>query len=285
MDTDEDDALLNCDCHFTKEAVMNARITLVAIPMTLSAMASPAVADSHDGLVLHVDDSYSECFFDLHPELTQSEFDTFAKEGSVVMHDLQLASAAPIGRHQWEVSLDYSRTVIDETKGAWNNTMSHPAADHWLGNVRAFPRLSARYGITQRVDVGLTGTLDPNANYGFLGAQSKVTLFEQDESMPVSIAVRPTVMTLLGPKELFVVDAGADVSVSRNYKGLAPYVGFAAHTTGAFERSPDVDLDPGTAAYMEAFAGISYAWKNIRAAAQADAGPLNVLAMRVGGNF
>lgn len=264
---------------------MTTRTTLAAIPMTLSMMAPMAVADPHDSLILHVNPAHKECFFDLHPELTQAEFNQFAKEGSVVMHDLQLASAAPIGRGQWEVSLDYSRTVIDETDGAWNNTMSHPTADHWLGNVRAFPRLSARVGVSQRVDVGMSGTFAPWANYGFLGAQSKVTILRQDEAVPVSVAVRPNAMALLGPEELFVLDAGADVSVSHEYKGLAPYVGFAAHTTGAFERSMDVDLDPGTAAYMEAFAGLSYGWKGLRAAAQAQTGPLNVLAMRVGGSF
>src|SRR5262245_15655267 len=124
-------------------ARMTARRTLAAIvPMALTAIPSVALAD--DPPVLHVDDRYSECFFDLHPELTQAEFDEFAKEGGVVMHDLQLASAAPIGKGRFEVALDYSRTVIDDSKGAWNNTMSHPQADHWLGDVRAFPRLGAR---------------------------------------------------------------------------------------------------------------------------------------------
>jgi hypothetical protein len=269
---------------------MKTRHTLAAlVPMTFAAMETMAVAHptGHDGdpAPLHVNDAYEECFFDLHPELTQEEFDEFAREGGVVMHDYQLASAEPIGKGQIEVSLDYTRTVIDDSKGAWNNTMSHPTDDHYLGHVRAFPRLSTRVGIARRVDVGVWGTLDPNANYGFLGFTSKVTILEQDESRPVSVAIRPTAVGLLGPDELLVADLGVDASVSREYKGLSPYLGIAAHTTGAFERSDDVDLDPGTAAHMAAFAGLSYAWKSLRVAAHAETGPLTVYGARVGGSF
>jgi hypothetical protein len=274
-----------------QEPVMTLRRTLAAILSTtaLTGAAPMALADGnghqHDAPILHVNAAYESCFFDLHPELTQAEFDEFAREGGIVMHDLQLASAAPIGRGQVEIDLDYSRTVIDDSKGAWNNTMSHPTEDHYLGDVRAFPRLGVRVGVARRVDVGVWGTLDPNANYGFLGVQSKVTIVEQDESTPVSVALRPTAVSLLGPSELFVADLGLDASVSRDYKGLSPYLGLSAHTTGAFERSDDVDLDPGTAAHMSAFAGLAYGWRALRVAAHAEAGPLTVFAARVGGSF
>ncbi|MBZ0232339.1 MAG: hypothetical protein K8M05_08305 [Deltaproteobacteria bacterium] len=268
---------------------MKPHATLAAITVTLTSMAPIALAhpDGHDGTPapLHVDDSYDECFFDLHPELTQAEFDEFAREGGVVMHDLQLASAEAMRPGDFEVSLDFSRTVIDDSKGAWNNTMSHPTSDHWLGHTRAFPRLSARAGVSRRVGVGVWGTLDPRANYGFLGMHSKVTVVEQDDATPVSVAVRPTAVALLGPEELLVLDLGIDASVSRSYKGLSPYVGLAAHTTAAFERSNDVDLDPGTAWTTAAFAGLAYAWRGVRVAAHGEAGPLNVLAARVGGAF
>lgn len=269
---------------------MNTRHALAAIlPLALTTLAPTASAHptGHDGVPppLHVDDSYDSCFFDLHPELTQAEFDEFAREGGIVMHDLQLAGAAAAGPGVIDVSLDVTYTVIDDSKGAWNNTMSHPTADHYLGHERQIPRLGARVGVHRRVDVGVWGTLDPLANYGFLGVQSKVTIVEQDDSTPVSAAVRPTVVGLLGPEELLVVDLGVDVSVSRRWKGLSPYLGLSTHTTAAFERSDDVDLDPGTAAHVAAFAGVAYAWKGLRVAAQAETGPLTVYALRVGGSF
>lgn len=228
---------------------MKPHATLAAITVTLTSMAPIALAhpDGHDGTPapLHVDDSYDECFFDLHPELTQAEFDEFAREGGVVMHDLQLASAEAMRPGDFEVSLDFSRTVIDDSKGAWNNTMSHPTSDHWLGHTRAFPRLSARAGVSRRVGVGVWGTLDPRANYGFLGMHSKVTVVEQDDATPVSVAVRPTAVALLGPEELLVLDLGIDASVSRSYKGLSPYVVHAvpgSRSSHSARRTPSASI-------------------------------------------
>jgi hypothetical protein len=269
----------------TKHTILTTTISATLALLSARAMAHP---DGHDGSPdpLHVvDGSYSECFFDLHPELTQDEFDQWAKEGATVMHDNQLAGAEAIGRGQIEVSVDYNSTAIDDSKGAWNNTMSHPDADHYLGHNLAFPKINVRVGVSRRVEVGTWGTLNPWSNYGFVGLSSKITVLEQRGDMPVSVAVRPTAVALLGPKELFAADTGADFSVSRYYKGLSPYAGIGAHTSIAVERSDQVDLDPGTAAYMTAFAGLAYQWKKLRVAGEAQTGALTTYAMRIGGSF
>jgi len=272
---------------------MQPRTALTAILSAASLVALAPAATAHpnhdgdlrDDVILHVDDSYDSCFFDLHPELTQDEFDEFTKEGSFVMHDLQLSGAEALGRGQVEVNLDYVSTGVDDTKGAWNNTMSHPTADHYLGDRIASPRLAVRVGVSRRVDLGVWGTLDPQSNYGLVGIHSKVTILEQDADMPVSVAVRPTAVSMLGPDELLVADIGFDLSVSRNYKGLQPYLGISSHGAASFERSDEVDLDPGEAWYSSAFAGLAYGWKNVRLAAEANTGPLTTYGMRLGGNF
>jgi len=258
---------------------MKTTFTLGAI--LLAGMSTTAAAEP----MLHVGNAYDDCYFDLHPELTQAEFDEFTREGSALLHDQQLAGAEALGRGVVHVSLDYASTAVDDSKGAWNNTMSHPAADHYLGNRLAFPRLGVRVGVASRVDVGAWGTLNPNSNYGFIGLDTKVTILRQDERMPVSFAVRPTAAALLGPEEVLVSDLGFDLSVSRLYKGLAPYAGLSAHTATGLERSPDVDLDTARQSYSGAFVGLSYRWKQLFVAGQADAGPLTTYSMRLSGVF
>jgi hypothetical protein len=103
--------------------------------------------------------------------------------------------------------------------------------------------------------------------------------------MPVSVAVRPNAVSLLGPDELLVADLGVDISVSHTWKGLSPYAGITGHTAIAFERADDMDLDHGTASQSSAFVGLAYQWKHVRAAAQAEAGALTTYALRVGGSF
>jgi hypothetical protein len=256
--------------------------TIVALPAAASAH------PSHDGesaAPLHVDDSYDNCFFDLHPELTQAEFDEFAKEGGAITRFHQLANAEPLGQWNFDVSLVFTSTPVDDSKGAWNNTMSHPDAEHTLGHQVAFPRLFVRMGVSDSVDVGVWGSLDPNSNYGFVGIESKISLLRQSADLPVSVAVRPNVSSLLGPDELFLANAGVDLSVSHNFRGLSPYVGVAGTSSIAVEMSDEVDLDNGKANSLAAIAGVTYGWKGLRLAGEAEFGALNTYAVRVGGAF
>jgi hypothetical protein len=57
--------------------------------------------------------------------------------------------------------------------------MSHPTADHYLGDSIAFPRIVGRYGVTDRIDVGAWGGVDVHSNYGIVGVESKIALMQQ----------------------------------------------------------------------------------------------------------
>ena len=99
-------------------------------------VAGPAMAADHRTAVpvLHVDPQYSSCFFDLHSELTQAEFADFTSELGSILRPRQLGDASTLGKGRFEVGPWFAGTGIDDSKGAWNNTMSHPTADHYLGD-------------------------------------------------------------------------------------------------------------------------------------------------------
>ncbi len=129
---------------------------------------------------LHVGNLHSSCFFDLHPELTQQEFEEFADEIGSILRFRQLGETTTLGKGKWDVSLQYTSSSIDDTKGAWNNTMSHPDADHYLGSSISFPRIVARFGVSERVDLGVWGSLNPRSNYGMVGVDTRIALLRQD---------------------------------------------------------------------------------------------------------
>lgn len=234
---------------------------------------------------LHVDDSYSSCFFDLHPELTAEEFKEFAAEIGSMLRFRQLGDTVPLGRGQFDLSLQYAASRIDDGKGAWNNTMSHPSADHYLGDTIAFPRLVARIGVSDRVDLGAWGGFNPGANYGMAGFDTKVALVRQGASRPVSVSIRPSVTALFGPAEVWAANASVDVSVSRQVGSFAPYAGVATSASLAFERSDDVDLDPAVADGSLAYAGLAYRWRTLVVSAEVEKGRLVSYAFRVGTRF
>lgn len=235
--------------------------------------------------ILHVNPAYDSCFFDLHPELTQGEFEEFAHEIGSIARFRQLGDATTLGKGKLDVSLQYSNTPIDDSKGAWNNTMSHPAADHYLGQAIAFPAIVARYGVSDRVDLGAWGTINPQSNYGLVGIDSKIVLLRQGPSRPVSVSVRPSITSLVGPSELWAGNMSVDLSVSRAFGPVSPYVGVVASSSLAIERSKDVDLDPATADGSLAYAGLSYRWRALMLSAEVEKGTVFSYAFRIGTRF
>ena len=96
----------------------------------------------------------------------------------------------------------------------------------------SFPRVVARFGVSDRVDVGALGGLAPRANYGLVGVDSRIALLKQGPTRPVSVSVRPSITLLLAPSELLVGNAGIDLSVSRAIGPVSPYAGVAVSTSG-----------------------------------------------------
>lgn len=257
----------------------------MALAMALASAPVHAQGPSAPRPRLHVSGAYSSCFFDLHPELTQKEFDEFTAELGSILRPRQLSDATTLGKGRFEIGLDFMRAGIDDAKGAWNNTMSHPSADHYLGSSVQFPRLVARYGVSDRVDIGASGGLDPHANWGLASIDAQIALMRQGPSRPVSIAIRPTLTSLIGPEEVWVGHASIDVSISRTIGSFAPYVGFASGASLGVERSKDVALETSVATTSPVFAGITWRHKALALSAEVEHAKLNSFAIRASTRF
>lgn len=257
----------------------------IALALPTAAAAHGATGEDPRGVGLHVGDAYQSCYFDLHPELTEGDFQTFAAEAGQMARFRQMSSADTLGAGSFDLSLGYAYFFLDDTKGAWNDTMSHPEADHYLGQQLGLPLLAVRVGVTDRVDTELYGTLNPDSNYGLVGVASKIRVLQQSEGMPVSVAVRPSVSALLGPAEVQVWNLAGDLSVSRSFHGLSPFLGVSLASTLAVDASADTEVGNQVAFRPVGFAGLDYSWRFLSVGAQAELSDLPALGLRVGGRF
>ena len=224
-------------------------------------------------------------YFDLHPELTKAEFEDFAAELGSVLRFRQLGDTTPLGKGKVDVGVQFANAPVDEAKAAWKHTISQPGADRYQGESVSFPRIVGRIGVSDRVDIGAWGGFNPNSNYGLVGVDTKIALLRQDTSRPVSVSIRPSVTSLVGPSEVWVGAASLDISVSRAVGPLSPYVGVATTATLAMERATDVDLDPVTAEGSLAYAGLMYRWRALIAAAEVEKGTHVSYGFRIGTRF
>jgi hypothetical protein len=206
---------------------------------------------------------------DLRPELTKEGFKDFAADMGSILRFRQLVDGTPLGRGTVDLSMQFA----DDSQSTN------------LGRSLSFPRVVARFGISDRVDLGAWGGFNSDSNYGLAGFDTRISLLREGPARPVTVSMRPSVTSLIGPSEVWVGTASIDITVSRTLGALSPYAGVAATGTLAIERSDDVDFDPATAERSLAYAGLAYRWRALSLSAEVERGTRVSYAFRIGTRF
>lgn len=205
--------------------------------------------DHHHDVELHVNPRWKECSFQLDPSLTQDAWHDFTREAGLVAYFRPLTDAKPMGAWNFEVSVLQWATGIDDTKPAWNDTFVHPDSVHWLTESPrlAFPGLTARVGITDKLDVGVYLTKSPGANYGFWGGQLQYNLVNNLEKKWAASA-RVSFVSMYGPDDLKLNVYGVDFITSKEFRlfadwaSISPYVGVSSYLSASHETTSAVEL-------------------------------------------
>jgi hypothetical protein len=196
---------------------------------------------------LHVNPSLKDCSVSFAPELTQAAFERFAREFGSVSAFKQASPPTTLGQWRFAVGVERISFTVDEKSAAWNDTFAHPDASHELGAEKDFPKLRVRMGVTDDLDVGAYYTLNPEANYGWLGLEAKYGVLRQGEEMPVSVSLRGAYTKTLYVADMDMHALTLDVAVGRTFwKVLTPYLGLGADAVYARETSAAVSLKTET---------------------------------------
>lgn len=209
----------------------------------------------------------SNSLFDLQTGLTKAEFKARTAELGSILRFRQLGDPETLGKGAVVVSVEFANTAID---------------DRYSSRSMPRPRVAARIGVSDRVDLGAWGGVDTEADFGLAGIDAKIAVLTQGPSMPVSLSIRPSITSIIGPSELWVGNASIDVAMSRAIGSFTPYVGVATSGSLGVERSSDVKLDPVVADQSVSYAGVSYGWRKFVAAVEVEKGSLVSYGVRLG---
>lgn len=198
---------------------------------------------------LHTNPRWEECSIQIDPSLAQEEWRQFTKEAGLVTYFRPLTDAKPMGAWHVEVSILQWKTSIDDSEEAWNNTFVHPDSTHWLfeGSGLSFPGLTARVGITNKLDAGIYFTKNPGANYGFYGGQLQYSFLNNHEAK-WSAATRASFTRLFGPDDVNLTVYGVDLLFSKEFKiysdwiFISPYAGVSTYFSASHEKTEAVNL-------------------------------------------
>jgi len=260
-------------------------IALVSVPSAGSAQ------DAHN-VRLHVNPKWKQCSFQLDPSLTQGAWRQFTREAGLVTYFRPLVDAKPMGAGNFEVSALQWTTGINDTDAAWNDTFVHPDSTHWLleGNGLSFPGLMVRAGVNRRLDVGAYFTKNPQANYGFYGAQAQYNL-ANDTKSDWAASARVSVVSLYGPKDLNFAVYGLDLVASKAYDvvprwvTVSPYAGVSSSLSRSHEKSAVVDLRDENIGNTQAMVGAVARISAITIAAEVNTAKVRSRSLKVGVTF
>ena len=254
-------------------------------PLGLALLLLPAVPLAAH-VQLHVDPTLKECSVHFAPELTQAAFRRFAREFGSVSAFKQGAPPETLG--QWGFSLDVEQIYfsVDDRSAAWNDTFTHPAADHWLGADQGFPKLRMRLGVTDDLEVGAFYTKNLKANYGWAGLEAKYAILEQRDDSPIALAVRGAYTKTLYVSDMDMHAFTADVSMGHTFwKVLTPYVGLGGDAVLVRETSPAVKLKSEALLVPHATVGLAVRTWHVAVGAEAQLSALTSYQLQVSAVF
>ena len=231
---------------------------IVTATLALAAVLAPAPARAQSSNI------------DLRPELTKEAFAAFTSDVGSILRFRQLGDNTPLGKGNMDVGVQFANAPVNDSERAWS---------------LSFPRIVGRFGVNDRVDVGIWGGINADSNYGLVGFDTRIALITEGPGRPVSVSIRPSVTSLIGPSSVWVGNASIDISASRTFGRVSPYVGVGTTGSLAIERSKDVDLDPATANGSLAYAGLSYRWRMLSLSAEVEKGNEVSYGFKVGTRF
>jgi hypothetical protein len=144
-------------------------------------------------------------------------------------------------------------------------------------------------GLTARTDLGVYLTRNPNANYGFYGAQLQRALLG-GASSPWAIAGRGSFVSLYGPEDIDFTVLGAEVTASRTFRlnawtSVSPYVAASNYLARAHEKTTVVALHDETVPGSQGSLGATLNLRAVRFGAEYNASAVKSISMKVGVGF
>jgi opacity protein-like surface antigen len=255
------------------------------VPLVLSLLL-PAAASAAENPPLHVDPSVEDCSVRFASNLTQDAFRRFAREFGSVSAFKQASAPGTLGAWNFALSVEQLSFSVDQHSAAWNDTFVHPTDHHPLGAHKQFPMLRLRVGVTDDLDVGAFYTLNPEANYGWLGLDAKYAVLKQSETMPVTVAVRGAYTKTLYVADMNMHALTADVSAGRTFwRVFTPYVGVGADGVLVRETSSAVDLHNENLLVPHLLAGAEVRFWHVSAGADVQVAALTSFQVQVSAVF
>ncbi|MEO5657770.1 MAG: DUF6588 family protein [Nitrospiria bacterium] len=209
----------------------------------------------------------------------QSEFRDFSEQVGLAIAYVPLAPAEPLGLLGFDVGVEFTAVKIDRNESYWTKLMPDTPPRYL-----PVPKLHAQKGLPFGIDVGLVYSKVPSSNIGMLGGELKWAILKGTLATP-ALAVRASYTTLTGVDYLDVSTYGADLSVSKGFAFITPYLGIGQVWIKSSSDAPGLGLQDESIAAPKMFVGAKLSLMVLSVAAEADYSKVPSYSLRLSLSF
>ncbi len=152
--------------------------------------------------------------------LSQSEFRTLSEDFGAAFSYKPVAPSEAQGLTGFDLGVELTGTDMSRSTGA----LSKAGGSDGTLNLLLVPKLHLHKGLTGRMDVGAFIGSVPAINANLYGAELRYALLQGGVATP-AIGVRGAFTQLSGPSQLTFNTRSLDISISKGFALLTPYVG------------------------------------------------------------
>jgi hypothetical protein len=217
----------------------------------------------------------------IDPSLTQNQWKRYTRQVGEISSFKSMASAETIGKKHFSIAIEYSVTPVNQHDLAWINTFVHPDENCPLGDQIKLPMLRAKFGVSDKIEIGAKWATAPGANYGMIGAELKYAFLEETKKTPAA-AVRASFTALTGVADYNISIGSIDLLVSKKIAGVSPYLGIKESLMMGTETTSKVDLDKEGFLATQGFIGVAYSIWRINLAIEYNISDVNTFSFLIG---
>lgn len=150
----------------------------------------------------------------------QQEFKDLSETIGILISYKPLAPAEPLGILGFDFGVEVTAVDVDQDA----SFLTEAILDTNPPSYFVFPKLHAQKGLPFAVDVGLIYAKVQSSNISLIGGEVKWAILKGSVATP-ALALRGSYTTLLGVDSLDLSTYGIDLSMSKGFAFLTPYVG------------------------------------------------------------
>ncbi len=206
--------------------------------------------------------------------VTQEEFRDFSEELGLMISYLPVAPAEPLGILGFDAGLETTFIDIEEDRSYWVNTTTGEAP-----SLIFIPKLHVQKGLPFGVDVGAIYSQISQLNVSLAGAEVKWAVIEGNAALP-AVALRGSYTKLSGVDDLSIETYGLDISSSKGFTFVTPYVGVGQSWIRSSSKTP-LPLEDEQLSHSRAFVGVKVSFLVVNFVAEAHLAKTPLYTLRV----